>query len=115
MIERVKKALANLLGRQTQTIIAAINKQGALIMSTQSSSITDIQQSLDALTKAQQKISTDVTSAVADIQALSAQVTALQGQGGATPQQLGDLKTSIDQITASLSGASASLEAVLPA
>lgn len=83
-------------------------------MSTQSTSITDIQQSLDALTKAQQQVSSDVTTAVTDIQALSAQVAALQGQGGATPQQLGDLKTSIDQITANLSGASSSLEAVLP-
>lgn len=83
-------------------------------MSTQSSSFTDVQNSLAALTAAQQKVSTDITSAVADITALSAQVAALQSQGGATPQQLSDLKTSIDQITTNLSGASSGLEAVLP-
>ena len=83
-------------------------------MSTQSTSITDVQNSLDALTKAQQLVASDVSSAVEDIKALSAQVLALQGQGGATPQQLADLKGSIDQITTSLSVASSSLEAVLP-
>ena len=109
-----KKTLVNLLGQQTQIIVAAIKKEGESIMSTQSTSITDVQNSLDALTKAQQQVATDVSSAVDDIKALSAQVLALQGQGGATPQQLSDLKGSIDQITTSLSGASASLEAVLP-
>jgi peptidoglycan hydrolase CwlO-like protein len=84
-------------------------------MSTQSSSITDIQNSLAALTTAQQQVSTDITSAVSDITALSTQVAGLQAQGGATPQQLGVLKTSIDQITANLTGASSGLEAVLPA
>jgi ABC-type transporter Mla subunit MlaD len=106
--------LENLLSQQTQTIIAAINKEGNTIMSTQSTSFSDIQNSLNALTAAQQKVSTDISSAVADIQALSAQVATLQGSGGATPQQLGDLKTSMDQITANLSGASTNLEAVLP-
>lgn len=84
-------------------------------MSTQSTSITDIQNSLAALTAAQQQVSTDIASAVSDITALSAQVAGLQAQGGATPQQLADLKTSIDQITANLTGASSGLEAVLPA
>jgi len=60
-------------------------------------------------------MSDDVSSAVADIQALSAQVAGLQGQGGATPDQLATLKSSIDQITANLSGVSTSLESVLPA
>jgi len=83
-------------------------------MSTQSTSITDVQNSLAALTAAQQKVSTDITSAVADITALSGQVAALQAQGGASPQQLSDLKTSIDQITTNLTGASSGLEAVLP-
>ncbi len=84
-------------------------------MSTQSTSFTDVQNSLDALTKAQQQVATDVSAAIDDIKALSAQVLALQGQGGATPQQLADLKSAIDQITTGLTGASSSLEAVLPA
>ncbi len=83
-------------------------------MSTQSTSITDIQNSLAALTAAQQKVSADIGSAIADITALSAQVASLQTQGGATPDQLSDLKASIDQITTNLSGASTGLEAVLP-
>ena len=62
--------LENLLSKQTQIIVAAINKEGKTIMSTQSSSITDIQNSLAALTTAQQQVSTDVTSAIADITAL---------------------------------------------
>jgi ABC-type transporter Mla subunit MlaD len=106
--------LENLLSRQTQIILAAIQKQGETIMSTQSTSITDVQNSLAVLTAAQQKVSTDVSSAVADITALSAQIAALQAQGGANPQQLSDLKTSIDQITTNLTGASSGLEAVLP-
>ncbi|HLK18843.1 MAG TPA: hypothetical protein VKT81_07800 [Bryobacteraceae bacterium] len=84
-------------------------------MSTQSTSFTDIQNSLAALTTAQQKVSSDIGSAITDITALSAQVASLQSQGGANPQQLSDLKTSIDQITTNLSGASSGLEAVLPA
>jgi peptidoglycan hydrolase CwlO-like protein len=107
--------LENLLSQQTQTIVAAINKEGNTIMSTQAVSFTDVQNSLNSLTQAQQQVSSDISSAVADIQALSGQVAALQGQGGATPQQLGDLKTSIDQITSNLTGASTNLEAVLPA
>jgi peptidoglycan hydrolase CwlO-like protein len=107
--------LENLLSQQTQTIVAAINKEGNTIMSTQAVSFTDVQNSLNSLTQAQQQVSSDISSAVADIQALSGQVAALQGQGGATPQQLGDLKTSIDQITSNLTGASTYLEAVLPA
>src|SRR5450755_4389051 len=99
-------ALGRLLSQQTQIIVAAIKKEGDSIMSTQSTSITDIQNSLDALTKAQQQVSTDVGSAISDIKTLGTQVAALQGQGGATPQQLGDLKTSIDQITTNLTGAS---------
>ena len=83
-------------------------------MSTQSTSITDVQNSLAALTAAQQKVSSDISSAVADITALSAQVASLLAQGGATPQQLSDLKTSIDQITTNLTGASTGLESVLP-
>jgi ABC-type transporter Mla subunit MlaD len=106
--------LETLLSRETQIILAAIQKQGETIMSTQSTSITDIQNSLAALTTAQQKVSTDISSAVADITALSTQVAALQAQGGANPQQLSDLKTSIDQITTNLTGASSGLEAVLP-
>jgi hypothetical protein len=107
--------LENLLSQQTQIIVAAINKQGDIIVSTQSTSITDIQNSLAALTTAQQKVSTDISSAVTDITALGAQIAALQAQGGATPQQLADVKTSIDQITSNLAGASTGLEAVLPA
>ena len=84
-------------------------------MSTQSTSFLDIQNSLNALTLAQQQVSSEIGSAVADITALSAQVAALQSGGGATPEQLADLKTSIDQITTNLSGASTNLEAVLPA
>jgi prophage DNA circulation protein len=110
-----KTTLAGLLNQQTQTIVAAIKKEGDSIMGTQSTSFTDIQNSLDALTKAQQQVSSDVNSAVADIKALSTQVSTLQAQGGATPQQLAGLKTSIDQITTSLTGASSGLEAVLPA
>ena len=110
-----KRTLAGFLGQHTQTIVAAIKKEGNSIMSTQSTSFTDVQNSLDALTKAQQQIAADVSSAIDDIKALSAQVSALQGQGGATPQQLADLKGAIDQITSSLAGASTSLEAVLPA
>jgi hypothetical protein len=109
-----KPTLAGLLNQQTQIILRAINKEGDLIMGTQSTSFTDIQNSLGALTKAQQQVSTDVSSAVKDIQALSAQLAALQAQGGATPDQLATLKTSMDQITSSLAGASTSLEAVLP-
>jgi peptidoglycan hydrolase CwlO-like protein len=108
-------ALENLLSQLTQTIVARINKEGSTIMSTLGTSFTDIQNSLNALTLAQQQVSTDISSAVADINALSAQVQTLQGTGGATPQQLADLKTSLDQITANLSGASTNLEAVLPA
>ena len=108
-------ALKNLLSQQTQIIVAAINKQGETILSTQSTSLTDVQNSLAALTTAQQKVSTDINSAVTDITALSAQVAALQSQGGATPQQLADIKSSIDQITTNLAGASTGLEAVLPA
>jgi ABC-type transporter Mla subunit MlaD len=115
MFEISQAKLENLLSKQTQIIVAAINKQGDTIMSTQSSSITDIQNSLTALTTAQQKVSTDINSAVTDISALSAQVATLQAQGGATPQQLADIKASIDQITTGLSGASSGLEAVLPA
>ena len=115
MFEISQATLKNLLSRETQIIVAAINKQGDTIMSTQSTSITDIQNSLAALTAAQQQVSTDISSAVSDITALSAQVAGLQAQGGATPQQLADLKTSIDQITANLTGASSGLEAVLPA
>src|ERR1039458_3653058 len=115
MFEISQATLENLLSKQTQIIVAAINKQGDTIMSTQSSSITDIQNSLTALTTAQQKVSTDINSAVTDISALSAQVATLQAQGGATPQQLADIKASIDQITTGLSGASSGLEAVLPA
>jgi len=84
-------------------------------MSTQPISFSDIQSSLDALTQAQQQVSDDVSSAVSDIQALSAQVAGLQSQGGATPDQLATLKSSIDQITANLTGVSSNLEAVLPA
>jgi peptidoglycan hydrolase CwlO-like protein len=83
-------------------------------MGTQSTSFTDIQNSLDALTKAQQQVSSDVSSAIADIQALSTQVSTLQAQGGAEPDDLAALKTSIDQITTSLTGVSSSLESVLP-
>jgi peptidoglycan hydrolase CwlO-like protein len=115
MFEISQATLENLLSRETQIILAAIQKQGETIMSTQSTSITDIQNSLAALTTAQQKVSTDISSAVADITALSGQVAALQAQGGASPQQLSDLKTSIDQITTNLAGASSGLEAVLPA
>jgi hypothetical protein len=115
MFEMSQATLENLLSRETQIILAAIQKQGETIMSTQSTSITDIQNSLAALTTAQQKVSTDISSAVADITALSGQVAALQAQGGASPQQLSDLKTSIDQITTNLAGASSGLEAVLPA
>jgi ABC-type transporter Mla subunit MlaD len=115
MFELSQATLENLLSKQTQIIVAAINKQGETIMSTQSTSITDIQNSLAALTAAQQQVSTDIASAVSDITALSAQVASLQAQGGATPQQLAGLKTSIDQITANLTGASTGLEAVLPA
>jgi peptidoglycan hydrolase CwlO-like protein len=114
MFEMSQATLENLLSRETQIILAAIQKQGETIMSTQSTSITDIQNSLAALTTAQQKVSTDISSAVADITALSGQVAALQAQGGASPQQLSDLKTSIDQITTNLAGASSGLEAVLP-
>jgi hypothetical protein len=106
--------LQHLLSQQTQIILAAINKEGSTIMSTQSTSITDVQTSLDALTKAQKQVSTDVSSAVTDIKSLSAQVAALQAQGGATPQQLSDLKISIDQITTNLTGTATGLEAVLP-
>ena len=115
MFEISHATLERLLSQQTQTIVAAINQEGNTIMSTQSTSITDIQNSLAALTTAQQKVSTDITSAVTDITALSAQVAALQAQGGATPQQLEDIKKSIDLITTSLAGASTGLEAVLPA
>jgi peptidoglycan hydrolase CwlO-like protein len=114
MFEISQSTLQTLLTRETQIILAAIQKQGETIMSTQSTSITDVQNSLAALTTAQQKVSTDISSAVADITALSAQVSALQAQGGATPQQLSDLKTSIDQITTNLAGSSSGLEAVLP-
>jgi septal ring factor EnvC (AmiA/AmiB activator) len=115
MFEISQATLENLLSQQTQIIVAAINKKGDTIMSTQSTSITDIQNSLAALTTAQQKVSTDISSAVTDITALSAQVATLQAQGGATPQQLADIKASIDQITTNLTGASTGLEAVLPA
>lgn len=114
MFEISQASLENLLSQQTQIIVAAINKQGDSIMSTQSTSITDIQNSLAALTTAQQQVSSDISTAVTDITALSAQVAALQAQGGATPQQLADIKASIDQITTNLSGASSGLEAVLP-
>ncbi len=110
-----RTVLVGLLNQQTQTIVAAIKKEGDSIMSTQSTSFTDIQNSLDALTKAQQQVSSDVSSAVADIKSLSTQVATLQAQGGATPEQLAGLKNSIDQITTSLTGASSNLEAVLPA
>lgn len=115
MFEISQATLETLLSQQTQIIVAAINKKGDSIMSTQSTSITDIQNSLAALTTAQQQVSTDINSAVSDITALSAQVATLQAQGGATPQQLAGIKASIDQITTNLTGASSGLEAVLPA
>ena len=54
-----KKTLVNLLCQQTQIIVAAIKKEGESIMSTQSTSITDVQNSLDALTKAGATLSLD--------------------------------------------------------
>ena len=45
MFEISQATLENLLSQQTQIIVAAINKKGDTIMSTQSTSITDIQNS----------------------------------------------------------------------
>jgi hypothetical protein len=71
--------------------------------------VADLTAASAAMATAVAQIGTDVTAAIADIQALQA-----GGSGGIAPADLDPIVAALTAATGSLSSASASLEAVLP-
>jgi hypothetical protein len=87
-------------------ILRHLERIGDTIMAT----LAELQAAATGIGTAVAKVGTDVTAAIADIQALQA-----SGTGGIAPADLDPVVAALTTATTSLTAAATSLEAVLPA